>query len=96
MKRYPAFDPPEYVSWSADPALLQEFGKTIGGDPARRDVIATLPREAFLLLYERLLLARLQDIAVAVGSAGRDLEGLVGDRGRGFHSRPRLRPGSRD
>ena len=65
MKRYPAFDPPEYVSWSADPALLQEFGKTIERDPARRDLIATLPREAFLLLYERLLLARLQDIALS-------------------------------
>lgn len=65
MKRYPAFDPPEYVSWSADPALLQEFGKTIERDPARRDLIATLPREAFLQLYERLLLARLQDIALS-------------------------------
>jgi 2-oxoisovalerate dehydrogenase E1 component len=65
MKRYPAFDPPEYVSWSADPALLQEFGKTIERDQARRDLIATLPREAFLLLYERLLLARLQDIALS-------------------------------
>jgi len=65
MKRYPAFDPPEYVSWSADPALLQEFGKTIERDPDRRDLIATLPREAFLLLYERLLLARLQDIALS-------------------------------
>jgi len=65
MKRYPAFDPPEYVSWSADPALLQEFGKTIERDPARRDLIATLPREAFLLLYERLVLARLQDIALS-------------------------------
>jgi len=65
MKRYPAFDPPEYVSWSADPALLQEFGKTIERDPERRDLIATLPREAFLLLYERLLLARLQDIALS-------------------------------
>src|SRR4029079_1941143 len=65
MKRYPAFDPPEYVSWSADPALLQEFGKTIERDPARRDLIAPLPREAFLLVYERLLLARLQDIALS-------------------------------
>ena len=65
MKRYPAFDPPEYVSWSHDPALLQEFGNTIERDPARRDVIAALSRDAFLVLYERLLLARLQDIALS-------------------------------
>ncbi len=65
MKRYPAFDPPEYVSWSSDPVLLQEFGNTIERDPARRDVIAALSRDAFLVLYERLLLARLQDIALS-------------------------------
>ena len=70
---------PEYVSWSADPALLQEFGKTIERDPARRDLIATLPREAFLLLYERLLLrSAAGHRSVAVGSAGCDLEGLAG------------------
>jgi TPP-dependent pyruvate/acetoin dehydrogenase alpha subunit len=65
VKRYPAFDPPEYVSWTADPALLHEFGRTIEQDPARRDLIAALPREAFLTLYERLLLARLQDISLS-------------------------------
>src|SRR4030095_2386718 len=65
MKRYPAFDPPEYVSWSADPVLLQEFGKTIQRHPQRRYLMATRPLAELLQLYERLLLARLQDIALS-------------------------------
>ena len=35
MKRYPAFDPPEYVDWGPDSALVRSFAERINGDPDR-------------------------------------------------------------
>jgi TPP-dependent pyruvate/acetoin dehydrogenase alpha subunit len=64
MKRYPAFDPPEYVGWAPDPALVAEFGEVLERDPERRAVVAALD-EAFLLkLYAGLVRNRLHDIAL--------------------------------
>ena len=40
MKRFPAFDPPEYVDWKADPALVQRFRDTIASDPDRARSVA--------------------------------------------------------
>ena len=37
MKRYPAFDPPEYVTWSPDPNWSKPFGRHWAG-------ILTVPR----------------------------------------------------
>ena len=62
MKRFPPFDPPEYVDWKADPALVQRFRDTITSDPARADSVAQLSGEAKLELYRGLLRARLHDI----------------------------------
>ncbi|MEO8295289.1 MAG: thiamine pyrophosphate-dependent enzyme [Gemmatimonadota bacterium] len=62
MKRYPAFDPPEYLNWTADPELIQAFRETLARDPARAAVLASLGPEQHLLLYRRLLRARLFDI----------------------------------
>ncbi|HSH44697.1 MAG TPA: thiamine pyrophosphate-dependent enzyme [Longimicrobiales bacterium] len=62
MKRYPPFDPPEYVEWSADPALVREFGERVESHPARREVIASLEPETFLDLYVGLVRTRLHDI----------------------------------
>lgn len=56
MKRYPAFDPPEYVGWKPDPGTMEGF---------RAKVPKNLPSEAALLrLYEGMLRNRLHDIAL--------------------------------
>jgi len=56
MRRYPAFDPPEYHHWTPDPEAMDEF---------RSRVPAVLPEEPVLLrLYEGMLRNRLHDIAL--------------------------------
>lgn len=64
MKRYPAFDPPEYVDWSADPALVAAFAETIDRDPARRALVAALSDERLLGLYAAMVRNRLHDVAL--------------------------------
>lgn len=65
MKRYPAFDPPEYVAWTADPDLVRAFRDTLAWNAERQAIVAGLDRGALLTLYARLLRARLHDIALA-------------------------------
>ena len=62
MKRYPAFDPPEYVDWKPDPALSRDYRTTIEADKARAELVSGLSRDAKLELYRGLLRARLHDI----------------------------------
>ena len=62
MKRFPAFDPPEYVDWKPDPALVRGFRATIENDPERAPVVAALTPDSKLQLYRGLLRARLHDI----------------------------------
>ena len=62
MKRFPAFDPPEYVDWKADPALVRAFRATIEANPERAAVVSGLSRDTKLELYRGLLRARLHDI----------------------------------
>jgi TPP-dependent pyruvate/acetoin dehydrogenase alpha subunit len=62
MQRFPAYDPPEYVDWSPDPSLVEEFAATVDGDGARHDVVAALAREGKLALYAGMLRARLHDV----------------------------------
>jgi TPP-dependent pyruvate/acetoin dehydrogenase alpha subunit len=62
VKRFPAFDPPEYVDWKADPALVRAFRATIEANPERAAVVNGLSRDAKLELYRGLLRARLHDI----------------------------------
>jgi TPP-dependent pyruvate/acetoin dehydrogenase alpha subunit len=64
MRRFPAFDPPEYLSWSADAGLVEAYRETLERDPARRALVEALSRGQLLTLYERLLVARLQDIGL--------------------------------
>lgn len=64
MKRYPAFDPPEYVGWQPDPALVAAFAATPRRDPDRRRVVDALDEAALLELYAGLLRTRLQDIVL--------------------------------
>ncbi len=62
MKRFPAFDPPEYVDWKPDPALVKRFRATIEGNDERARIVQQLSRDAKLELYRGLLRARLHDI----------------------------------
>ncbi len=64
MIRYPAFDPPEYVHWKPDPAVMRSFDRTLRADPERRKIIRSLETDRLLELYEGLLRARLHDIAL--------------------------------
>lgn len=64
MKRYSAFDPPEYVDWSPDEELLRSFRRRIEGDPGRREVIEGLDADRLLDLYRGLVRFRLHDIAL--------------------------------
>jgi pyruvate dehydrogenase E1 component alpha subunit/2-oxoisovalerate dehydrogenase E1 component alpha subunit len=64
MRRFPAFDPPEYVSWRPDPALVEQYEATIDADPERMHVIGDLARPELLDLYRGLLRARLHDITL--------------------------------
>jgi pyruvate dehydrogenase E1 component alpha subunit/2-oxoisovalerate dehydrogenase E1 component alpha subunit len=62
VKRFPAFDPPEYVDWRPDPALVRGFRSTIETSPERAEIVAALNGDAKLELYRGLLRARLHDI----------------------------------
>jgi len=62
VKRFPAFDPPEYVDWKPDPALVRAFRSTIATNPERAAIVSGLSRDAKLELYRGLLRARLHDI----------------------------------
>jgi pyruvate dehydrogenase E1 component alpha subunit/2-oxoisovalerate dehydrogenase E1 component alpha subunit len=64
MRRFPAFDPPEYVAWQADPALVAQFKATIDANAERAAVVAALERDQLLDLYRGLLRARLHDITL--------------------------------
>jgi TPP-dependent pyruvate/acetoin dehydrogenase alpha subunit len=64
MRRYPPYDPPEYVGWTPDPQLLSEFGDRVQRDEARRRVIAALDEDALLDLYGGMVRFRLHDITL--------------------------------
>jgi TPP-dependent pyruvate/acetoin dehydrogenase alpha subunit len=64
MRRYPPFDPPEYVGFRPDPAVLAAWRRTIAGDPARRRLIAALRPADLLRMYEGMIRFRLHDIAL--------------------------------
>jgi pyruvate dehydrogenase E1 component alpha subunit/2-oxoisovalerate dehydrogenase E1 component alpha subunit len=62
VKRFPAFDPPEYVDWKPDSALVRAFRTTIEANDERARIVHDLSRDAKLELYRGLLRARLHDI----------------------------------
>ena len=64
MKRHPAFDPPEYVAFEADPEVLAEYRRTLRLDPRRFRIVGGLGPPALLRLYEGLLRLRLHDITL--------------------------------
>jgi TPP-dependent pyruvate/acetoin dehydrogenase alpha subunit len=64
MHRYPAYDPPEYVDWRADPRLVAEYRARLEADSERRQVVAGLDESRLLALYAGLVRFRLHDIAL--------------------------------
>lgn len=67
MKRFKAFDPPEYVDWKLDPAALRAFRAALerpGATAAHAKEAAALPAPLLLRLYDGLVRARLHDIAL--------------------------------
>ncbi len=64
MKRFAAYDPPEYLNWAADPQLVREFGERIAADPERAEQIRALSEEQLLAMYEGLVRNRLHDVAL--------------------------------
>lgn len=61
MRRYPAFDPPEYVEWTPDPAEVEAFEARLAADPERREVVESLSPETLLALYRGLVRFRMHD-----------------------------------
>jgi len=64
MRRFPAFDPPEYVNWKRDAAVLREYKKVLGRDSDRKAVVDALAESTLLGMYGGLLRTRLTDIAL--------------------------------
>ena len=64
MKRYPAFDPPEYRDWVPDPLVMEEFHSRFLSDPSRRSTVAALTPKQHLALYQGLVRNRLHDITL--------------------------------
>jgi TPP-dependent pyruvate/acetoin dehydrogenase alpha subunit len=64
MKRYPPFDPPEYVQWRAAPELVRAYRETVRRDTERAAVVASLDEAALLDLYAGMLRFRLHDYAL--------------------------------
>ncbi len=65
MRRYAAYDPPEYVSWTPDPDLVREYLDRTRLDAARRAEIDALGADRLLELYAGLVRFRLHDIALS-------------------------------
>src|SRR5574342_494046 len=64
MKRLPAFDPPEYLSWQPDPALVRAFRQTIEQQPERAALVARLDGDGRRALYAGLVRTRLHDVTL--------------------------------
>ena len=64
MKRYAAFEPPEYVAWAPDDAERARFAATLAQHPERAAVIDALGEPQLLDLYRGLVRTRLIDVAL--------------------------------
>jgi 2-oxoisovalerate dehydrogenase E1 component len=64
MKRYSAFDPPEYLAWTPDPDLVRSYARTLEADEARAAIVSGLADDDLLGIYRDLLRTRLHDIGL--------------------------------
>lgn len=61
MKPAPGLDPPEYLHWREDPALVRAFERTLGRDRDRAGIVRPISSSVRLRLYEGLVRNRLHD-----------------------------------
>lgn len=61
MRRFQAFDPPEYVDWQPDAAIVAAYRERLAQDPERQVIIQELGPDRLLALYRGLLRFRLHD-----------------------------------
>ena len=61
MKRYPAYEFPEYVNWVEDPSVIEAYHQ-VTQQAERATVIEALDEARLLDLYRQLVTARLHDI----------------------------------
>lgn len=61
LRRSPAYDPPEYVSWQPSPAVLAEWDATLEASKPRRHLVDALRSAQHLGLFMGLLRTRLAD-----------------------------------
>jgi 2-oxoisovalerate dehydrogenase E1 component len=64
MKRYPMFDPPEYVAWQPDASVIREYEETLRKDRQRSQIVSQLNHQQLLDLYTGMLRFRLHDITL--------------------------------
>lgn len=64
MRRYPAYDPPEYLDWAPDPELVFAYRRRLHEQPERQAHVDALGRAERLELYRDLLRTRLHDIGL--------------------------------
>ncbi len=64
MRRFPLYDPPEYVDFAADASVMAAYRETLRKDPQRAGVIDRLRPEDHLRLYEGMVRFRLHDITL--------------------------------
>ena len=64
MKRYAAFEPPEYLAWAPDDAERERFDATISKHSDRAAIIGSLTEPQLLDLYGGLVRTRLIDVAL--------------------------------
>ena len=85
MKRHRAFDPPEYVDWTADPEVMAAYRQRIEADEERRILIGNLRSREYLQMYEGLLRNRLYDIMLKRWVRQGVISKAWGDGRRGGH-----------
>src|SRR6188474_3108513 len=64
MRRYPLFDPPEYISWAPDAELSRDYAAKLESDPERARIVSALSEDQLLELYAGMLRFRLHDYAL--------------------------------
>lgn len=64
MRRYPAYDPPEYVEWEPDPLLVRTYRDRLEAHEDRAELVADLDDGTLLEIYRDLLRSRLLDIGL--------------------------------
>ena len=64
MKRYPIFDPPEYLTWKPDASILAEYKAAFQREPQRARIVSALSQEQLLAMYAGMLRFRLHDITL--------------------------------